>query len=492
MTADGSGAQAGPGVAFPQVNARRSTTATGSAILADAAAAVDRDLEGRIRAGGSWRTDYLGVLRELTIASAERTSSLAIARAGLTSMRTHLEFERDARAVSLDDALEAFAPSLTLGTGEVRGAAPAVEGLRVPYQGRQLEGSALARQLARWTDAGVIESSFAEAVGRVAEHPEWLSLPDREVVLVGAGAAIGPLGPLCSWGADVIAIDLPRPKVWEHIGKLAREGAGTVRMPLAADGSPGVDLLSMLPETRAWLEHVARDEELVLGMHAYADGGDHVRATGAFDALATDLLQRRPSAALAFLATPTDAFVVPEQVVARSHAAYGERRVRRILQAPAKGLSGNRLFAPAYGDGVPVADALVKQQGPNYAIAKRLQRWRGTVTNSDGGRVSFNVAPPTWTRSVTKNRLLAAAYAGARHFGVEIFEPSTTRVLMAAMLVHDLHQPPSPREDPESLFSEAAAHGGLWNAAYDPRSVLGIAALAGLPRTMFGGAQAPA
>ena len=406
-------------------------------------------------------------------------------------MRTHLEFERDARAVSLDDALEAFAPALRLGTGEVRGVAPAVKALRVPYQGRQLEGSELVRQLERWSDAGVIERSFAEAVRCVAEHPEWLSLPDREVTLVGAGAAIGPLGPLCSWGADVVAIDLPRTEVWEHIGKLAREGAGTVRMPLTANGTPGVDLLRTLPETRAWLEHVARAGECVLGMHAYADGGDHVLATGAFDVLATDLLQRRPSAALAFLATPTDAFVVPEQVVARSHAAYSERRVRRILQAPAKGLSRNRLFAAAYGDGVPVADALVKQQGPNYAIAKRLQRWRGIVTNAEGAGVSFNVAPPTWTRSVTKNRILAAAYAGARHFGVEIFEPSTTRVLMAALLVHDVHQPPSPRKDPETLFSEAAGHGGLWNAAYEPRSVLGIAALAGLPPTLFAGTRAP-
>ena len=492
MTQDGSGAPGGAGTAFPLRDARRSTTATGRAILADAAASVDGDLEGRIRASGSWRSDYLGVLRELTIASAERTSSLAIARAGLASMRRQLEFERDERGVNLDDALEAFAPSLRLGTGEVRGAAPAVKALRVPYQGRELEGSALQRQLERWTEAGVTEPSFAQAVGRVAEHPDWLPLPDREVTLVGAGAAIGPLGPLCSWGADVIAIDLPRPEVWERIGRLAREGAGTVRMPLMDNGSPGVDLLRMLPETRAWLEHSARAEESVLGMHAYADGGDHVLATGAFDALATDALQRRPSTALAFLATPTDAFVVPEQVVARSHTAYSERRVRRILQAPAKGLSRNRLYAAAYGDGVPVADALVKQQGPNYAIAKRLQRWRGVVTNADGGRVSFNVAPPTWTRSVTKNRILAAAYAGARQFGVEIFEPSTTRVLMAALLVHDLHQPPSPREHPESLFSEGAAHGGLWNAAYEPRSVLGIAALAGLPRTLLAGAHAPA
>ena len=404
-------------------------------------------------------------------------------------MRSQLEFERDGRTVSLDEALQAFAPSSPLGTGEIRGAAPAVKALRVPHRGRELEGSALVGQLGRWVEEGVIEPSFAEAVGGVAEHPEWLSLPDREVTLVGAGAAIGPLGPLCSWGADVIAIDLPRPEVWEHIGRLAREGAGTVRMPLAANGAPGVDLARLLPETRAWLEHTAHADELVLGMHAYADGGDHVRATGAFDALATEVLQRTPSAGLAFLATPTDAFVVPERVVARSRAAYDDRGLRRILQAPAKGLSRNRLFAAAYGDGVPVADVLVKQQGPNYAIAKRLQRWRGIVTDAEGGRVSFNVAPPTWTRSVTKNRVLAAAYAGARHFGVEIFEPSTTRVLMAALLVHDLHRPPSPRKDPETLFSDAAAHGGLWNAAYDPRSVLGIAALAGLPRTLFAGTK---
>ncbi len=487
-----SGLPAGPGVAFPLVDARRTTTATGRTILADAAAAVNGDLERRIRSGGNWRGEYLGVLRELTIASAERNSSLAIARAGLATMRSQLTFEREDRVVSLGGSLAAIEPSLELGTGEVRGTAPAVRELRIPYRGRQLQGGALARQLERWTDAGVVEPSFAEAVQRVVEHPEWLSLPGREVALVGAGAAIGPLQALCSWGAEVIAIDLPRPEVWERIGELARGGAGAVRMPLSGDGSPGVDVARMLPETRAWLERATRADELVLGMYAYADGGDHVRATGAFDALATDTLHRRPSATLSFLATPTDAFVVPDEVVARSGAAYGRRRARRVLQAPAKVLSGKRLYAAAYSDGVPVADALVKQQGPNYAIAKRLQRWRGVVANADGNRVSFNVAPPTRTYSVTKNRVLAAAYAGAHHFGVEIFEPSTTRMLMAALLVHDLNQSPSPREDPERLFSDAAAHGGLWSAAYEPRSVLGIAALAGLPRATLAGHRAPA
>ena len=93
------------------------------------------------------------------------------------------------------------------------------------------------------------------------------------------------------------------------------------------------------------------------------------------------------------------------------------------MQAPAKLLSAGRFYRPAYADGAPVADALVVQQGPNYALAKRLQRWRGVVSESEGRRVSFNVAPATLTRSVTKNRILAAAYAGAHHFGIEIFPP---------------------------------------------------------------------
>ncbi|WP_284284871.1 hypothetical protein [Arsenicicoccus piscis] len=50
----------------------------------------------------------------------------------------------------------------------------------------------------------------------------------------------------------------------------------------------------------------------------------------------------------------------------------------------------------------------------------------------------MNVAPPTRTRSVTKNRALAAAYAGAHWFGIEVFEPATSNTLMAALLVHDL------------------------------------------------------
>jgi hypothetical protein len=242
----------------------------------------------------------------------------------------------------------------------------------------------------------------------------------------------------------------------------------------------------MLPEIRRWLDRTASEARLVLGMYAYADGGAHVLLSAAFDALASHAIARRAGGALSFLATPTDAFVVPEDAVRRSREAYAARRVRRVLQAPAQVISSRRLFAPAYSRGLPVADALVKQQGPNYALAKRLQRWRGVSAIASGHEVSFNVAPASWTGSVTKNRVLAAAYTGARHFGIEVFPAETTRVLMAALLVHDLNQPAAAGDQPEGLFSAQAGHGGLWRAAYEPRSALGVAALAGMPATLVG------
>ncbi|WP_433562246.1 hypothetical protein ACQP1O_32810 [Nocardia sp. CA-151230] len=154
--------------------------------------------------------------------------------------------------------------------------------------------------------------------------------------------------------------------------------------------------------------------------------------------------------------------------------------------------SGGRLFRPSYTtvheDGTGLAGILVPQQGPSYALAKRLQRWRGVLAERDGHTVSFNVAPASWTRSVTRNRALASAYRGAHHFDVEVFEPDTCRVLMAALLVHDLHHQPTPRADPETLFSDQAMHGGLWRSAYEPKSALGVAALIGsiLPRLAAG------
>ena len=143
---------------------------------------------------------------------------------------------------------------------------------------------------------------------------------------------------------------------------------------------------------------------------------------------------------------------------------------------------GGRLLRRNYvpGEGPGINDSLVPQQGPNYALAKRLQRWRAAEAKDAGMLVSLNVAPPTRTRSVVKNRALAAAYAGAHRFGVEVFEPATSNTLMAALLVHDLRTGAGALEHPWRDEASGAVHGGLWRTAYDPRSALGLAALLGL------------
>ena len=206
----------------------------------------------------------------------------------------------------------------------------------------------------------------------------------------------------------------------------------------------------------------------MLGNYVYADGAANVRVSSAVDALTVRLQAARPDVALAFLATPTDVFAVPGDAVAQSARAYAARSPAKLGRWPLRALSGGRVLRRAYPPGADpgICDSLIPQQGPNYALAKRMQRWRATVARDAGATVSMNVAPPTRTRSVLKNRALAAAYEGAPRFGVEIFEPATTKTLMAALLVHDLYAgggPAGPAQGhPWQDEARTAAHGGLW------------------------------
>jgi len=321
-------------------------------------------------------------------------------------------------------------------------------------------------------------------------------LPGRTVAVLGAGAEVGPVPVLLGWGARVIAVDLPRPAIWERLLDTARRSGGTLLVPVAREkpgqhqpaGSDeviaqraGLDLIRDVPAVACWLAAV--DGPLVLGNYVYADGASNMRVSAAVDAVTVRLQAEREDVALAFLATPTDVFAVPAEAVGQSARAYASRsRAAKLAGRPLRALSGGRLLRRAYPPGADpgINDSLVPQQGPNYALAKRLQRWRATLARAAGATVSMNVAPPTRTRSVMKNRALAAAYAGAHRFGVEVFEPATTKVLMAALLVHDLHTGGGPAHaHPWQDEAHAAAHGGLWRIAYAPRSALGLAAALG-------------
>ncbi len=477
------------GLVFPVSNLEgdRSTSAIGRAVVGDALRAVD-PIGARAAAGETnWRREYVGHFRRVLEAGLSSPDAAAtIATDGLASLHQRMRFARpDGAEVALSAVCTA--DRSTLATETVVGTGTPDRDVSVPYRGTRLIGDGLARQLDAWVTNGVIEPSCAEAIRLVAENPSWLDLADQRIVVLGAGAEMGPVHSLLRWGADVIAIDLPRPAIWTRLLELNSRYGGRLHVPVRTGTGPlaeraGADLLHDLPDVAAWLR--AHDGRLVLGNYVYADGATNTRVSMAVDVLTDHLLTERPETALAFLATPTDVFAVPGDAVEQAGHAYAEATGISRVRAPLRALSAGRLLRRNYAPGSDpgVCDSLVPQQGPNYALAKRLQRWRATVARAAGTTVSFKVAPPTRTRSVLKNRALAAAYAGAHRFGVEAFEPATSNTLMAILLVHDLRNPAAvaPREHPWMDEAYAAAHGGLWRAPYAPRSALGLAALLGL------------
>lgn len=134
------------------------------------------------------------------------------------------------------------------------------------------------------------------------------------------------------------------------------------------------------------------------------------------------------------------------------------------------------------GSTLKLIDGLSVDQGPNYALAKRLQHWRAMIQYNAGNIVSSNIAPSTATLSVVSNRSFGWAYGGMPYFKpYEIFQQDTTNAVMAGVLVANITQSESP-SNPKNrdacgikntleLFKCNSVHGGLWRAAYKVDSI---------------------
>jgi hypothetical protein len=466
-------------VVFPRTaDGRRSSTELGRAVVADALRAVDPGAAEAAEREADWRRGYLPHFRRLVEAGLADggADGYRIADAGLTALHARMRLSRDGDDVPLSEAFRARADR-PLETVEIVGSGKPERELLLPYRGEMLSGDGLQRRLDAWVAAGTIEMSCAEAVREVAANPDWLDLSDQRLVVLGAAAEMGPLPAVLGWGGTVVGVDLPRPQLWDRLTAVADASGGRLLAP-ASPGGTGADLLTDLTAVADWL--LGLDGRLILGNYVYAPGAAYVRLSAAVDALALHVRQHRDDVALAALATPTDVFAVPPEAVAQSGDRYrGRGRRARMTEK----LSGGRLLRPNYPGADPqqpgISDSLVRQQGPNYALAKRIHRWRASLARRDGV-VSFAVAPPTRTRSVLSNRLLAAAYAAAHLFDVEVFAPATANRLMAVLLVHQIRRPRPAAPAAWRDEAVAAVHGGLWRTAYQPRSALGLAAVRGM------------
>ena len=170
-----------------------------------------------------------------------------------------------------------------------------------------------------------------------------------------------------------------------------------------------------------------------------------------------------------------------------AHALSGGSWLVKNFDAPVPGSEGKE---------IKLVDGLSVAQGPNYALAKRMQHWRAQLVFEAGAVVSSMVAPSTATLSVIHNRTFAWAYGGMPYFKYELFKQETTNAVMAAMLMHDLLNPASPKnpanrakyqlDNSLELFRTQAVHGGLWRSPYKLGTI-------GIPCALiyFGGLLAP-
>lgn len=182
----------------------------------------------------------------------------------------------------------------------------------------------------------------------------------------------------------------------------------------------------------------------------------------------------------------TDDHVITDEAYAASKESFKSRAPRwaQILDTV---FFGKLLGAPNYkamrnvkqskGGPIHIIDGIAVAQGPNYALAKRMQHWRAVLAFEGGHVVSSNVAPSTATASVVHNAQFAAAYGGMHHFApMEVMYQRTSLAVMGALMIHDFRNKDgaaNPKSkiakgfrNPFELFSYGSFHGGVQRCSY--------------------------
>jgi len=489
--------------------------ATGKAIIAAAirgSKAPDSEkLAAACEKERNWRFGYNKHFTNLVKVSATSpAAAVGAAEAGIAHMHSTFEFVEPGTSdcVGFDKYLSGYKSSKSafstavISGKEKRGGKP----LTVSYKGKDLTGKPLQALFKKWATYGTIEPDAALSLSSLCEGQ--IDLTNQHFVLIGAGSAMGPFYKLLEHGATVICIDIPgkwgeRPaQMWQRLIDAARNSAGTIIFPLtgvtqsqceddaALIAAAGCNLTDMPATILDWLKNTAVGHSLCVGNYTYLDGDLHVKLAIAADAIIAGLCKARKDTKVAFLCTPTDLHVITDDAHKAAKANYGwhvGRLVELFFQVASLGkvLRKNAckpLPTSRADKTLKIVDGLSVAQGPNYALAKRLQHWRAMVAYEAGHVVSSNIAPSTATLSVVSNRTFGWAYGGMPYFKpYEIFQQETTNGVMGAMLIYDATNAgsaanPANRkkfdiENALELFKWNSVHGGVWRAGYTVDSI---------------------
>merc|ERR1719223_533519 len=188
---------------------------------------------------------------------------------------------------------------------------------------------------------------------KLVDNPEWSDLRDCYFVLFGATSAMGPFYKLMDLGANVIAIDLDRPQIWERLIRDTRGRAGKLIFPVkepipegASDADvaklAGCNLLTDTPEIRTWLQDLYPEERLVCMALAYLDGALFVKVSMAMDAIIASLTETRGAEQVipAYLCTPSDCHLCTPDSVNASRANFNRAPLWQKMLAPLLTMAG--------------------------------------------------------------------------------------------------------------------------------------------------------
>ncbi|MEP7090689.1 MAG: hypothetical protein ABI776_11345, partial [Nocardioidaceae bacterium] len=149
------------GVVFPQTpDGRRSTTALGRGVVAEALRSVDPVGARAAEQETGWRSAYVGHFRRaLEAGLGSRADALAVAGGGLAALHDRMRVTSDAGECSLRDWPPRGGPALE--ATEITGTGEREAELSLPYRGERLRGDGIRRRVEDWVTRGVAEPTLA-------------------------------------------------------------------------------------------------------------------------------------------------------------------------------------------------------------------------------------------------------------------------------------------------------------------------------------------
>jgi len=444
-------------------------------------AAAVPDLANQIAQVQNWRKDYLGYFREVAKAELYSTrSALDVASRGLKV------FEESVNTDDNQNLLEVITKAWRSNKDQVSMVV--------------IRGTGAAQQPDFFEVSGLVKAHLAEP--KVAEKLKELdlsSLKSNLLIALAGGAEYSPARLWLDWGGTTAIVARPRPELWSELISRARSSAGTLYVPVLKSRVQGLDVQTLSDEELAkvagldlvqdyeaisgWLSMLARTEAggLVIGCYAYAPGIKHIEVQAVQHCLGRVMTEALPKSrvTLNWLATPTDAYAVPMDVVLDINNRYSQRspliKIRDFIFGTRK--HQFELFETETGQQMAVMDATSVIQGPSYALAKRTQRWMAYQQVFAGRNSAYLVSPPAETKSVLNKKILRLTYDGAPAFGLNPFAVDQAVSIATGLLVAELSSPRS--QNNLSSYLDLAVHGGLWRVIYSPKSAWRAATILG-------------